>query len=208
MGKTDNIGSDSGLILTEGTKARRELELQETQNKEKQAQIDAYNGEILKGSPTDVARFANRKYLNNTMIVKLLKHDWIDKNAENTIFGSAAVKKIHKIYIETPQMGKESMMIDNPLPYRFEGVIVAMDTEIPTNDPHFAGLTVGSFIRVKGFDLKENRYYFDEGKREWIDFQDMTSLGSNMFPNYEGFATIHPSLIENTFLESSELDYV
>ena len=80
-----------------------------------------------------------------------------------------------------------------------------MDSDIPTKDEHYKNLSVGTFVRTVSFDLKESRYYFDERKRDWINFNDVRNMGSNLFPNYEGYALVHPSMIENIFNDASEL---
>lgn len=206
--KKENIGNGGEIILTgdqyAGSRAKEELERKERANREKQDIVDAYNKEILEGAKADIERFKNYKFMNNSIIVKLLQHDWIDKT-ESDFLGGSAVSKVQKIYIETPQKNKEPQLIDNPLPYRFEGIIVAMDEDIVNKDPHYAQLKPGTLVRTVSFDLKESRYYPDEGKRDWVDFIDLANLNSKLFPNYEGYTKIHPGMIENIYLDSKEL---
>jgi len=205
IGRKDSIITrNNDIVVPTGVRAEIELERAEKFNELQQEKIEEYNNQILSGAHSDIDRFKDRKYLNNAIIVKLLKHDWIDKNAPtSTLF--TQVKKNNKIYIETPTMGKEAKLIDNPLPYRFEGIIVAMDNRIPTKDDQFSDLTVGTFIRTISFDLKEDRYYFDETKREIVNFEDVMNLGSNLFPYYEGYARIHPGMIEHIYFNPEEL---
>lgn len=207
LGKKESIGQADELILSHGALAKEELERREKYNLDKQAEIDAYNDAILAGAKDDIERFKDRVYVNDTIIVKLLKHNWIDKSAQdNALLGGSAVSKVQKIMIETPQVGKEPKLIDNPLPYRFEGIIVAMDPMLAKKDTARM-FTVGTLVRTISFNLKEDRYYFHDGQREWIDSIDLMNMSSNLFPKYEGYAKIHPGMIENIFQNPEELKY-
>lgn len=205
IGKRESIVSKSNQIaLPVGVRAEVELERAEKHNVQMQDMVNQYNDQILKGAIEDIEKFKTRKYFNNVIVVKLLKDDWIEKSATNGILFTQ-IKKSNKIPIETPQMGKETKMIDNPLPYRFEGIIVAMDETIPTKDEQYKDLKVGSLIRTISFDLKEDRYYFNDHERDHVSFEDIQNLSTNLFPNYEGYAIIHPGMIQNMFVNAEEL---
>lgn len=174
-------------------KERRDIKKQLQYASHIQEKVSEYNKAIVEGAKEDIEMFSKRTYHNNAIIVKLFMHDYLVDGDSELEF---QIQRSSQIPIQDPSKPGENMMVDNPLPYRFEGIIVAMDESIPENDPRMK-FAVGDYVRIEPQDLKEGRYYYHDRDRDYLPpLRDESEIHRDLFPNYKGYIKIHPSEVE------------
>jgi hypothetical protein len=156
-------------------------------SKEKQKEVNEYNKTLKNIDPI----FNTKKFVNRNMIVRLRKDDYILDIIKSTVLGNTEIKKSNKIFVETP--GGKSKLIDTPLPYLPEGILVAFDESLKEIYPD---LEVGSYVELGDFDLQSKMYYTDKTKFDVKIEVDEIIAGVNPYQNYEGYVKISPALIE------------
>jgi len=179
------------LILTSKDGFEREQE----SLKLAQEEVEKYNRETE--AMSDIPEpIKNRSYVNGNIVVKLFKEDHarIAKTVTNQLNSEPLlIKSISKIAVDVPSSSAygSHKIVDNPLPYLFEGVVVAMDPKINENSNLSAKLEVGNIIQMISFDLKSDRYYPFKNQRDLVTMDDYS------FSNYEGYALVSASMIES-----------
>lgn len=182
-GNKDNIGSKS---LFFNPLDRGIIDSKSKADQVKQTAVEEYNKNILE---VDEA-FKNKIFVNNTLIVRLFKDDYIFKtNMSESIITD--VKKVNTIYVETE--GGKSAIIDNPLPYLFRGVVVAMSADV---EDYFPELQIGDVVELENFNIQNSMYYPDKSKVDPIIPVSEIIDGINPYKNYNGYVKISPRLIE------------
>jgi hypothetical protein len=167
----------------------------------RQAKIDQYNEECFTPDP----RFRVRTYQGNKVIVRLFKEDYI-KNVHEV--GDLTIYDAWFEEVEVQRYGQNKQKwIENPLPYVYSGVVVAISPEVTAEylkrkkaieevDPELAKsfkvLSVGDEVEMEWFDLQSRRYYFDKQKTDKLKNPEEFSVD-----NYEGYVAIHYSQIES-----------
>lgn len=181
-----NISPPPNIEIPTGSRAQNAYDSMIEAGKEKQRAIEAYN-KVLDDWNKDPSkidpRFKEKVYLGSTVVVRLYKEDYMDNS--NPKF---PIVKANKVPAVTPS--NKQIMVDNPLPYLFIGVICAMSEHAKEQ---YKELKVGDKVDLTAFDLKADRYYLDKAN---IDLVRELVEDKELLPNYEGYALLHPSVIE------------
>tara|TARA_R110000787_G_scaffold72345_2_gene161360 strand:+ start:2994 stop:3530 length:537 start_codon:yes stop_codon:yes gene_type:complete len=156
-------------------------------SRDKQKEVETYNRNLKNLD----SKLKEKVFVNRTVIVRLRKDDYVTEVIKSVVLGNTEVKKSNKIFIETK--GGESKLIDTPLPYLPEGILVDFD---PTLKESYPFLEIGSYVELADFDLESRMYYIDNSKCDIKIEIDEIMAGVNPYSNYEGYVKISPSLIE------------
>ena len=182
----DLLGKTTSKLLANPTdkEEQQKLMLQdiETQNK-----INQYNKD-LEYACEDV-RFKNKHFVGNSVIVKLEKLNWfIPSDLDTDLF---TINPLQMVAATTPDHPK-GKIIENPLPYNYRGVVVAVCDEVVKYraENNLAPLEAGDIVELNWFDVKQFRYYPNKNKIDQI------TLDSPDAANYEGFAKIPAQFVE------------
>lgn len=179
--------SISGLILPSST----QFQIEQDFLKAKQEEVESYNREVLENKNVAASILA-RKYFNQYIVVRLFQEDYADKalsiGQETSLLTDTTWTKKRNL-VEATLPGQQTQLIDNPLPYVFEGVVVAMDSSVEEKHPE---IKIGKVVQTIQFDLKSDRYYAYKNKRDYGITLDNLTLS-----NYEGYALVHPSMLES-----------
>lgn len=186
-----DISEAKSIALPPEEERKRKAAREKKQNLKKQEEVDAYNLTLLSIDP----KFAKKIFVGNEIKVRLKKEDYIIKNS-----GSAmrdGIKKDNLIALTVP--GSEDRMIDNPLPYMFEGVIVAIPKIIRDTYLKEYGIDLrpGTYVELKEFNLQNQRYYLDKANIDVKVSLDDLMAGKAAFPNHEGYFSISAYDIES-----------
>lgn len=99
--------------------------------------------------------------------------------------------------------------VDNPLPYIFTGVIVAMSPsakeyfnkqkEMMKDSSSYKIPTVGDLVNLEHFMIADKRFYLNKQKRDFIKNPTEYKI-----EHWEGYVKIHPGIIESVILDKDE----
>lgn len=182
----DLLGKTTSKLLANPTdKAEQDkLMLQDiaTQNV-----ISSYNKD-LEYACEDI-RFKHKHFVGNTIIVKLEKLNWFVPSELNTDLFS--INPLQMVAVTTPDHPR-GKIIENPLPYNYRAVVVAIGDEVSKyrKDNKLTILEAGDIVELNWFDVKQYRYYPDKNKIDQI------TLDSPDATNFEGFAKIPAQFVE------------
>ena len=186
--------------------------LSEIQRIEKrQEEIDTYNFETCQNIDP---YFNSIQLAGSSMIIRLHKENYI-KGIEMLLANGQPVYD-HWISQVDGRMRQTDRpkWVDNPLPYVFSGVIVAMSASAKA---HFAKekkmLTdidatlgeeyrmpqVGDIVNMEHFMFADSRYYKNKQSRDFIKNPEEYSI-----TKWEGYVTVHPTRIESIVLDKEE----
>jgi len=90
------------------------------------------------------------------------------------------------IPVTTPDNPNGSMVIENPFPYNFRGVVAAVSKEVAES----TNIKPGDYVELDWVNIKESRYYPDKTKT------DQVTLNSPEAPNYEGYVKVKDYSVE------------
>jgi len=171
----------------------------------KQEAIDEYN----KNCGIIDAAFSNLQLVGKSLIVKLHKENYI-KNvtyyADGTPLYDSWISQVDGRMHPTEQ----PKWIDNPLPYVFTGVVVAISPqaelgfEEEVNDLRKQGvkakaIQVGDIVTLEHFMFADKRFYMDKQKRDFIKNPHEFRI-----TNWEGYVKIHPTMIEAVVMDKEK----
>jgi hypothetical protein len=202
---TDIRDKEPILVETMGDFDSEAMHAQNTAKQQEavQKEIDRYNDEILKGiyDPSlDQLRF-----INQNVVVRLLKCDYLKPSSELNVDDvdkliTERLKVRQKVLVDdtTRTNGARGLWVDNPLPYRFAGVICAVDPLVleAVNDKDvkvWDMLTPGTFVQTVQFDVKSQRYYPQDQMFDPINEADPENMPT--FPEFEGYCVLTPGMI-------------
>lgn len=175
-----DISDKPGLVLDTTVLGERMMTLA----KDEQEKINEYNAEVEALKEGVHPAFEDKRFINQNIVVRLYKMDRV-------VEGKFFQEKFHKIPIQG-QAGQD-IMIKNPLPYKFRGVIVALDPKVTAN---ISDLTVGAEVEISpGNSLQDSRYYLTDEGDVPISREDLIA-GMDPFPNHEGYFMLKPGDIE------------
>lgn len=173
--------------------ARQKLE-------KKQESIDYYNTTTC----SEIDPFFDTIQLTGrNIIVRMYKENYIKKVSEysdGVPMYEAWMSQVDGRMRPTDQQ----RWVDNPLPYIFTGVIVAMSPlsradqvkEEATFKEHcpngtYVPLEVGSIVHLEHFMYADKRFYTDKQKRDFIRNPEEYKI-----EHWEGYVKVHPSMVE------------
>lgn len=185
-----NISTAPSQIILDATES---LEVAQNNLRKLQLEVQEYNQSLLDG---DIQQklLAGKTFLGYDVIVRLFKDDVMQLSLLKDFEGRPmAIKKQLQVAITGPD-DLRTIMIENPLPYLYEGVLVAVGHEV---EEKFPGVyKPGQIVQLTWFDQKDSRYYPDKRKLDLAFSMEHVLAGGSLFPNYEGYQKVHVSLIE------------
>ncbi len=189
--------SDSPVVLSPSA-AEREIKRQEERQIKIQEEIDKYNANL---SNID-ERFNKFTFISDQIIVKLKKIDYI-KKVEGGLLGNFVVRKEAKIPYQV-QRGNNVVTehMDNPLPYRYEGIICNVPKHVKEAFKERTGVELkeGMEIQLSSIDLSNCRFYFNkEDVEHFVSLED--AIEGQGFVKHEGFFKIYANDIESIVLD-------
>lgn len=141
----------------------------------------------------------NKKFVNHQILFRLFKENIIEEIILNDV--TTYSKKNKQIPIATDG-GTRQKLIDNPLLYIYEGIVVDFDEKLLKNGFEF--LKKGLHVDLGYFSLQNERYYPDLTKRDLPIGEDEIINGAHPYPNYEGYVLTHASVIESYYTDDSK----
>ena len=186
-----DISAARSIALPPEEEAKLKAAREKKNNLKKQAEVEAYNATLEVLDPI----FASKTFVGTEIKVRLKKEDYIIKNSGSDM--KDGIKKDNLIALETPT--GEAKMIDNPLPYMFEGVIVAVPKTV--RDLYFkefgVDLVPGTYVELREFNLQAQRYYLDKANVDTkLSLEDVLS-GKAVFPKHKGYFSVGSYDIES-----------
>lgn len=186
-----DISAAKSIMLPPEEELKAKAEREKKKNLTKQVEVESYNDSLITLDPA----FTKKVFVGNEIKVRLKKEDYIIKNSGSAM--KDGIKKDNLIALMT-EAGKD-IMIDNPLPYMFEGVIVAIPKVIQEAylKEYGINLSPGTYVELKEFNLQNQRYYLDKSSIDTkVALEDIIA-GKSAFPNHEGYFSISAYDIES-----------
>jgi len=185
-----------------GANATKLAEIAKERTVTKQLAIDTYNSETC----NIIDPFFNDFQLTGrNVIIRLHKENYIKdvvEYADKSVTYDAWISQVDgRMHNSNP-----ANWMDNPLPFVFTGVIVAMsplvtmELEKDHNElrktaislaSNYKVLSVGDIIHLEHFMFADKRFYINKQKRDFIKNPEQFRIN-----NWEGYVKIHHSLIE------------
>jgi len=192
------------LRESDAAQAKKMAELARRNVETRQDKIDHYNGVIC----NKIDPFFNTLQLTGkNIIVRMHKENYI-KNVSEYSDGVPLYEAWTSQVDGRPTREARARWVDNPLPYIFTGVVVAMspsaridaNKEVKLIKEELPGVTckaleVGDIIHMEHFMYADKRFYVDKQKRDFIKNPEEYKI-----EHWEGYIKIHPSLIEGVVL--------
>jgi hypothetical protein len=185
--------------------AKKLAQLKRVEMEQRQEDIDTYNFNICDQIDP---YFKAIQISGKDIIVRLYKENYIkgiEEFADGVPMYDAWITQIDGRRKKTDP----EKWVDNPLPYIFSGVVVAMSPgaiaaqqkefeEIVALDPNtnFKKLEVGDIVQLEHFMFQDKRYYKNEQQRDFI--KNPTDYN---IEHWEGYVKIHPSMIKSKVLD-------
>jgi hypothetical protein len=186
-----DISEAKSIILPPEEEIKAKAKREKEKNLKIQIKVDEYNKALLEIDPS----FATKTFVGNEIRVRLKKDDYIIRNSGSRL--KDGVKKDNLIALMTED-GKDRM-IENPLPYMYEGVVVAIPNAVKKHylDEYGVNLEPGTYVELKEFNLQNQRYYLNKANIDTkVSLEDLMA-GKSAFPNHEGYFTIGAYDIES-----------
>ncbi len=158
---------------------------------EKQKEVDAYNEGINTVHPF----FANRKFVEGVIIVRLLKFDFLKKI--EVIGQESYIRAYQKMKVPDghDEHGREKYKyVENLLPYKFEGVVVSFDETLKEKHTH---LEKGLKVQLVPFNILDFLYYPDREREDEPWTPEDVKEGKNVLSNFEGYVKVRANMIES-----------
>ena len=187
-GKVTDISTpNNDLILSPNTEMQVELERKQKIEREEQERRQTHNESIKNPD----LRFAERTFICDELIIGLFMKDYI--RYEDGIKGDKIQVKIdNQIPVQTDtQQGY--VMIDNPLPYMFKGVIQVVPEHVRKRFKENTGIELkpGMVVDLRPINLQDSRFYFDNDMFNHVINDEQIMGGVNPFPDFEGFFKVY-----------------
>ena len=182
----------------------------------KQEEIDYYNSVTV--NKIDPA-LSNVQLAGKSVIVRLHKENYIkgvSYYADNIPMYDAWISQVDgRMHQSQP-----AKWMDNPLPYVFSGVVVAISPAAKLDfvkeaqalseaSYSFAdanleakALEVGDIVHLEHFMFPDKRFYLDKQARDFIKNPEEFRI-----THFEGYVKIHPSMIEGTVKDKTNFVY-
>ena len=186
-----DISAAKSIILPPEEELKASVEREKQKNIDKQAAVEAYNDSLSTIDPI----FAAKTFVGTEIKVRLKKQDYVVKNSGSEL--TDGIKKDNLIAMEASD--GSTLLVDNPLPFMFEGIITAIPAVVKRSysEEYGIDLEVGSYVELREFTMHSNRYYLDKNKVDTKISQEAIEQGKAMFPNHEGYFSVSVYDIES-----------
>lgn len=196
MATMDAMGKAAKLIVNPTSK--EEIKKRLEQDIEMQQEVTDYNMDLCNAHIDK--RFTGKKFVGNFVIVKLEKINWLVPSDINPELHT--INPLYWLNVVTPDKPRGQLVM-NPLPYNYQGVIVAVGDEVISyrEKNKLSPIIPGDMAELTWFDMKEFRYYPNK------QTVDQITLDAPYAKNFEGFVKVPVQFIE-TIVSSAEFENV
>jgi hypothetical protein len=175
MNMTGSFKASEQLIDGTGTE-RVEAMLKEHDRLQKE--VCEYNKELPTAHMSDISL---KTFFGHNVVVKLERFDHLVP-IEDTSFSTVNPKKY--VQITTPD-NPRGMVVTNPFPYNFRGIVVAVGSDVQQD------VVPGDYVELRWFNIKEDRYYPNKTLTDEVTVQTPEA------PNFEGYVLVSSHVIES-----------
>lgn len=196
---------ERGSLKTTGVNAKQMAKVAKEKMEKRQDKIDYYNSVTC----NIIDPFFNTLQLTGkNVIIRLHKENYI-KEVSNYANGVPLYDAwVSQVDGRMHQSEKPKWM-DNPLPYVFSGIVVAMSPAVKIDinkekeealylDPNanYKPLEIGDVVYLEHFMYADKRFYTNKQKRDFLKNPQEYRI-----QHWEGYVKIHPTMIEGIILE-------